>query len=54
MRKPRNSNPSSRWIIVVFSSDRRSPTEANTGMICSRIASAWRRLPQTMTTKSSA
>ena len=54
MWKPKKSNPSSMWVIIVFSSDRRKPIGEITAATSSRTASVWVRVPLTSTTKSSA
>ena len=54
MRQPRNTRPSSIWVINVFSIDRRKPIPDKTSAISSRKASASARVPNTDRHQSSA
>jgi len=54
MRQPRKSRPWSIWVIFVFSADRRRPIGARTAAAYSRICAACSRVPETMSSQSSA
>src|SRR6266508_3036002 len=54
MRHPKKSRPSSMWVILVFSSDRRRPIGASTAAAWSRMLIACSRVPATSNSQSSA